>query len=280
VPEGDSLFRAARELSALLTGNEALRVSLPRRDTDTRGLAGDSIIGVEARGKNLLIGFARGFSLHIHLKMHGRISVGPASTAPDPSGHRASAIIDTAQARVVAFDAPVARLLRTRDVPRDLAFRDLGPDLLSPLFQRAEAERRLRARGHLPLGVALMDQSALAGIGNVYKSEICFNLKLNPFLRCGSFGEDDRLRILDHARMLLQKNVEETPRTLPDPFNPVVHERHTRQNRLHGERPLSVYERAGSACYDCGTSIERAYQGDPRRSTYYCPRCQGVTEAP
>jgi endonuclease-8 len=280
VPEGDSLFRAARELSAVLTGKAALRVSLPRRDTDTRGLHGDAVIGVEARGKNLLIGFARGYSLHVHLKMNGRIVVRPASDGPEPSAHRASAVIDTAHARVVVFDAPVARLLRTRDVPRDLAFRELGPDLLSPAFQRAEAERRLRARGHLPLGVALLDQSAVAGIGNVYKSEICFNLRLNPFVLGRELCEEERFRILDHARALLHQNVEPSRRTLPDPFEPIAHERRTRVEHLHGERPVSVYERAGSACYDCGAAIERAYQGEPQRSTYYCPRCQGVSETP
>jgi endonuclease VIII len=275
VPEGDSLYRAARELRAVLLGAEVQKLALPRRDTITDGLVGDEVRAVESRGKNLLVHFGRGFTLHVHLKMNGRILVRPQEHAPDRGGHRAVAQLDTARHRVLVLDAPVARLLRTRDVHRDLAFRELGPDLLSEDFPAEEAVRRLRARATLPLGVALMDQSALAGIGNVYKSEICFNLRLDPFGPVSRYAE--RLaEIVEHARMLLRKNVDAPERSVPDAFSPHVHERTTRLTRRHGERPVSVYERRGEACYDCGAPVDMRYQGDPQRSTYFCPRCQGV----
>ncbi|HMI91439.1 MAG TPA: zinc finger domain-containing protein, partial [Polyangiales bacterium] len=181
---------------------------------------------------------------------------------------------DTDQHRVIVAHAPVARLIRTEDLVRDLHFRHLGPDLLAPEPDLDEALARLKLRKETPLGEALMDQSAVAGIGNVWKSELCFNLKLDPFAPVATVSDDELRALLQLARKQMKETVERAPRRIPDPFTPRHGTRQTRLDRRHGQKPLSVYERAGDPCYDCGTPIAMKHQGAHDRSTYYCPRCQ------
>jgi endonuclease-8 len=231
------------------------------------------VTGVEARGKNLLVHFDNELSLHVHLKMLGRVFVQERRAARG-YGADTVAVLDTEAHRVVVVHAPVARLIRTRDLVRDLHFRDLGPDVLGPGFMPDEAVARLRLRNDVPLGEALMDQGAVAGIGNVWKSELCFNLKLDPFASLAQFSDDELRALLALAQMQMRATVEEKPRRIPDPFTPRFPTRRARiDQRLH-QKPLSVYERSGQACYDCGTVIEMKRQGSHDRSTYYCPRCQ------
>jgi len=283
VPEGDSLHLAAQKLGPALVGETVRALHLQRRAERTEGLVGKKIQGVEARGKNLLVHFEGGFSLHVHLKMWGRIFL---RKLPEvrPSGTSADTVVvlDTDRDRVLVVKAPVARLIRTRDLTRDVHFRHLGPDLLSPTFDADEALRRLSSRKQVPLGEALADQSAVAGIGNVWKSELCFNTKLDPFAPVAAFTDAELASLLELARRLMKETVERKPRTLPDPFTsrrrprggiaPV--ERQTRQDRRLGQKPVSVYERQGEACYDCGARIQMRRQGELGRSTYFCPGCQ------
>ena len=170
MPEGDTIHRLARELGPALVSAEVVRVLLPRRTVRTEGLTGSTITGVEARGKNLLIHFSTGLSLHTHLKMNGRWRL------TSPSAFVSSevvALVETKTVVATCSSAPVARLLRTRDVEKDLAFRDLGPDLLGETFDEEEAIRRLLRRRAMTLGEALLDQGGVSGIGNVWKSELC-----------------------------------------------------------------------------------------------------------
>lgn len=271
VPEGDTIHRLARKLGPVLVGAEVVRVALPRRTDRTDGLAGTTITGVEARGKNLLVHFSTGISLHTHLKMNGswRVVGAPTFVSGD-----VVALVETKTVGAVCSRAPVARLLRTRDIEKDLAFRDLGPDLLGETFDEDEAIRRLARRAHRTLGEALLDQGAVAGIGNVWKSELCFNLKLDPFATVGHHTEDELRALVRLARMQLVENVVAKRRTLPDPFEPKGAPRTARRVRRSGEGRLSVYERAGERCYDCGTTIEVEKQGEMPRSTYWCSVCQ------
>ena len=271
MPEGDSLHRIAQRIAPLLVGQTVVRVSLPRATQRTEGLEGATVVGVEARGKNLLVHFSTGHSLHVHLKMRGRVDV----AAPHRSaGGEVVATIETATHAIVVRSAPVARLLRTVDVVRDLAFRDLGPDLLGPTFDESEALRRLRQRAHLALGEALLDQGGVAGIGNVWKSELCFNLRLDPFASVALYSDDELRALVRLAREQLRENVDAPRRTLPDPFELRGSPRVARRDRRAGESRLSVYERGGEPCFDCGATIERRAQGSPARSTYLCPGCQ------
>jgi endonuclease-8 len=273
VPEGDTLHRAANQLSPILIGKAVRKLELVRRTESTDALIGQCVSGVEARGKNLLVHFEGGFSLHVHLMMNGRISISRKSETRQP-GPNAVVVLDSDDHRVIVSHAPVARLIRTADLIRDLHFRGLGPDLLAPSFDVDEALRRISLRKEVPLGEVLLDQSAVAGIGNVWKSELCFNLKLDPFAAVATVTAEELRALLAMARKLMLETVERAPRRLPDPFAPRGGQRHARLNHRHGQKRLSVYERAGQRCYDCGTTIEMKTQGEQLRSTYFCPSCQ------
>jgi endonuclease-8 len=248
-------------------------LDLVRRADSTEGLAGKRVSGVEARGKNLLVHFEGGISLHVHLKMNGRVFVYPQRDKRRP-GPDAVVVLDTEEQRVIVSAAPVARLIRTRDLVRDLHFRNLGPDLLAGEFELDEALTRLQMRKEVALGEALMDQSAVAGIGNVWKSELCWNLKLDPFAPVATASEAELRGLLELARKQMKQTVDRAPRRIPDPFAARGGERHTRPNHRHGQKRQAVYERKGEPCYDCGTLIEMKHQGEQLRSTYYCPKCQ------
>jgi endonuclease VIII len=273
VPEGDTLHRAARHLSPRLIGKTVRRFELVRRTDPTEGLIGQRVTGVEARGKNLLVHFAGGLSLHVHLKMNGQVFVYRQAEARRP-GPEAVAVLDTDEHRIIISHAPIARLIHTRDLVRDLHFRHLGPDLIAEGFELDEALVRLQWRKEVALGEALLDQSAVAGIGNVWKSELCFNLKLDPFAPVSAATEDELRAVLTMARQLMKETVERAPRHLPDPFAPRGGQRHARLNHRHGQKRLSVYERAGERCYDCGGIIQVKPQGEQLRGTYFCPICQ------
>lgn len=273
MPEGDSLHRVAQLLDPKLKGERLVSLDLVRSGTRTEGLVGSEITGVEARGKNLLVHFSAGWSLHVHLKMNGSVRIYPKATAPRVPMNATSAVLDTATHRVVVYAAPIARLLRTRDLVGDFHFRGLGPDLLGTSFDLGEALRRLSLRKARPLGEAVMDQSVVAGIGNVWKSELLFTLRLDPFAPVEAHDEAELSGLISLARTQMFDTVYGPKRTIPDPFEGHG-ERKARLDRRQGEHVLSVYEREGKPCYDCGTIIEMRRQGEQQRSTYWCPSCQ------
>ena len=277
MPEGDTIHRAAKELSSVLTGRVVRRFELLRSVASTEGILGQIMSSVEARGKNLLVHFIGGLSLHVHLKMNGRIFVCRKEASGQVGrlhGPETVVVLDTDEHRVIVSQAPVARLIRKKDLFRDLHFRHLGPDLVADGFELEEALIRLRLRQGVPVGDALLDQSAVAGIGNVWKNELCFNLKLDPFAPIAVVGDDELRALLLMARKLMKETVERVPRYLPDPFAPRGGQRQTRHNHSFGQKRLSVYERAGECCYDCGSIIQMKTQGEQLRMTYYCPTCQ------
>ncbi len=284
MPEGDSLHRLARMLHPKLVDQPLRSLVLVRsgarfearagtREPHTEGLVGSRIRGVEARGKNLLVHFDAAWSLHVHLKMNGQVRVQALRAASKVAMSQASAILETPDQRVVVYGAPIARLLRTRDLTRDFHLRGLGPDLLAASFDRDEALARLRAQRARPLGEALLDQGVVAGIGNVWKSELCFSLRMDPFAPVAHYRDDELSALLSLAHEQMVDNVYGPRRSLPDPFESPAF-RKTRIDRRQGQAPVSVYERAGQPCYDCGAIIELKRQGEPLRSTYFCPRCQ------
>ncbi len=274
MPEGDSLHRLALVLSPALTGKPLRALELVRSTARTDGLVGSEIVGVEARGKNLLVHFAGGFALHVHLKMNGRALLEERAATRRVNHARAVVVLDTEQHRVLVYDAPIARLIRSRDLKSDAHFRGLGPDLLAPVFEIKEAVVRLKLRAQQTLGEALLDQSVMSGIGNVWKSELCFTLHLDPFAPVSAHTDEELHALVTLARTQMFDNVYGKKRTLPDPFDPHPYARKTRINRRMGEGLLSVYERAGEPCYDCGTKIEMRHTGAQLRSTYTCPTCQ------
>lgn len=265
MPEGDTIFRTAEVLRAALLGRRITAARAQpqpglRRVPDLSRLVGATVDSVEARGKHLLIGFDVGLTLRSHLRMTGswhRYRPGERWRRP---ARQASAILETAESVAVAFNTPVVELLTDADLRRSRALTTLGPDLLSRSFDAEEALRRLRERSFEELANALLDQRAVAGIGNVYKSEVAFLEGLDPWASVGSFDDGQLLRALRTARRLLQANTRGGARV-------------TTGTSVRGQG-LWVYGRAGRPCRRCGTPVEVRRQGELARLTYWCSRCQ------
>lgn len=266
MPEGDTLHNLATLLTPLV-GQRVLRFEFPRGHADGAALLGQTIDRVEARGKNLLVSFSGGCTLHVHLKMTGVVHLYQHGEAWRRGASQAVVILGVKGLEAVCFKAPLVRLLKPGRTSTDRQLRALGPDLLGPEFDAPEALRRLRALGSLELGVAVMTQSAVAGIGNVYKSELLFNRKLDPFTTVSSLTDAELLAFLEHARTVMQQNL----------IGSALKARASRVTRTSRDRlrnPLSVYGRLDEPCFDCGTTIRMRRQGEQHRSTYFCPSCQ------
>ncbi len=262
MPEGDTIWRTARTLHGVLAGRiiTGFASPLPKVASAARrlGVVGQAISAVESSGKHLLIRLSGGGTLHTHLGMTGSWHLYRMGAAWRKPARSARVVLETAGATAVCFGAPVAEVLPPgRAEPP--ALQRLGPDLLSPGFDAAEARRRLRERAGEQIGVALLDQTALAGIGNVYKSEICFLCAVNPFGRVEDLEDATLDRLIEAARRELWRNL-----------GPGM--RRTR-SALSRER-LWVYRRSGKPCFRCGALVERGLQGEQARSTYWCPSCQ------
>jgi endonuclease-8 len=241
MPEGDSIFRAAAALHQALAGRAVLRFEsvfphLTRVDTDTP-IRGRLIEQAAARGK--------------HMRMHGAWHLyRPGERWQRPFSHM-RIVIGTAAFEAVAFQVPVAEFIPAADVDR--ALHGLGPDLLAADFEEASATAGLRQRPDMEIGEALLDQTALAGIGNIWKSETLFRARVNPFTRVRDIPDGTLSTMVATAARLLR--VSATGGTDP-------------------RRRPAVYMRGGQPCRRCGTPIMRAVQGERRRSTYWCPACQ------
>ena len=306
MPEGDTIHRAAHTLSRAIGGKviRRARSPLPALAKGAESLAGRSIEAVEAHGKHLLIRFDDGRALHSHMRMTGSWHIYRPGEAWQKPARAARFVLETDDFVAVCFNAPVVDLVRTtpppkaaegqapkipaaqdadRPPPVDVPLRNrmgrslggaadlerLGPDLLKDSFDKAEAARRLRARGDTPIGEAVLDQSAIAGIGNIYKSETLFVCRVNPFDPVGAINAETLDRIIETARELMSQNLRPGPRT-------------TRfRTGLGGPGPgrgsrYWVYKKSGDPCLVCGTTIRMRRQGISARSTYFCPRCQGA----
>lgn len=265
MPEGDTIFRTAEVLRRALVGRRvtaARAQSRPglRRVPDLSRLIGATVAGVEARGKHLLIGFDNGLTLRSHLRMSGswhRYRPGEPWRRPM---RQASAILETPESVAVAFNTPVVELLTDAELRRSVPLTSLGPDLLGREFDGSGALHRLRERNGEQLGNALLDQRAVAGIGNVYKSEVAFLEGLDPWAPVGAFSDEELGAALVTARRLLQANVRGGARV-------------TTGSGAQG-RGLWVYGRGGRPCRRCGTLVQQGRQGELARLTFWCPRCQ------
>ena len=270
MPEGDTLFRTAAGLRPYLVGRDVLaaRAQGPGAVPQVQRIVGKRIDAVESQGKNLLIRFDGGLQIRTHLRMNGSWHrYRPGERWRRPPG-RARLVLEVDGAVAVCFDAPVVELFETRSEPLHPSLSRLGPDLLAPDFDAAEAHRRLRApeRADLEIGVALVDQRALAGIGNVYKNEVLWIEQVSPFARVATLDDATLERLVATARRLMRANID--ARRGP--------ERVTTAGDRGAPGSLYVYGRTGRPCRRCGTAIAVARQGtDLPRSTYWCPKCQG-----
>jgi endonuclease-8 len=262
MPEGDTLFKTAARLRPALAGHVLTRFEAPRL-RGVRPALGSRVEGVEARGKNLLVHFDGGLTLRTHLRMTGSWHVYREHERWRMPAYLARAVVGTDSGWVgVCFQAPVVETYH-RALPEPTPLAGLGPDLCLPTALTdsvldAVLERAARlAEPGTTLGEALLDQRIAAGIGNVYKSEACFAVGLDPATPIEQVPADARRRVWAVAARQLQANLDRAER------------------RTH-TRGLAVYGRRGQPCHRCGTPIRMARHGEQARSTYWCPRCQAA----
>jgi endonuclease-8 len=227
----------------------------------TNDLAGRTVLAVRSVGKHLLIRLDDGRSLHSHLRMDGSWHLYRPGDRWQRAAHHARAVLATDQRIAVGFRLHDLELLPTDDEDRLVGH--LGPDLLDPDWSDAhlaEALRRLTADGSVPVGLALLDQRLMAGVGNLYRSEVCFLLRTSPWTPVEQLAEPDRAVTL--SRTLLLRNAGRPEQSTTGELG---------RGRQHW-----VYMRAGQPCRRCGTRVEVAEQGDGlyARTAYFCPRCQ------
>ncbi|MFJ8348110.1 Fpg/Nei family DNA glycosylase [Streptomyces sp. NPDC094153] len=266
MPEGDTVWQTARRLRDALAGDVLTRSDFRVPKYATVDLTGRTVLDTVSRGKHLLTRFEGGLTLHSHLLMEGAWKVyGAGERWKGGPGHQIRVVLGTADRAAVGYRLQVLELLRTSEDERIVAH--LGPDLLGPDWDADVALANLLADPGRPLGEALLDQRNLAGIGNVYKSELCFLLGVTPWLPVGAVPADRAAKLPALAKNLLEANRDRVVR---------------RTTGLRGH-DLFVYGRAPRPCLRCGTSVRVADQGDgsQERPTYWCPSCQaGPTPAP
>ena len=265
MPERDTIARTAAVLREALVGRRVTAARAQPRPGIPRVPRMEQVIGtrverVESRGKHLLIGFDNGMTLRTHLRMTGSWH----RYRPDEPWRRpereATVILETPEATAVCFNAPTAELLTPTELTRHFRLNALGPDLLATDFEPDVAVARLRARPAAEIANALLDQEALAGIGNVYKSEVLFLERTNPWTDVSALPDERLHAIVATVRRLMRANLRGGTRV-------------TTGRRQPGAG-LWVYGRAGRPCRRCGTLIRAARQGELARTTYWCPRCQ------
>ena len=220
MPEGDTIFRAARTLHRALAGSPVTRFesafpALNRIDDD-RPLAGRTIESVSARGKHLLMMFSGDLVLRTHMKMHGSWHIYRLGERWRRPARDMRIVVETARFVAVGFNVPVAEFLTGRELSRHQQLGALGPDLLAPMasagpagpsFDRAEVLRRIRTQGNTAIAEVLLNQRVVAGIGNVFKSEILFVAGIDPFTPASELSDAVLARLIDEAQQLLRANV-------------------------------------------------------------------------
>jgi endonuclease-8 len=275
MPEGDTIYRTARTLGRALTDKAVTRfesgyAQLTQADDQTP-FAGQTIVQIEARGKWLLIHFSGGQILATHMLMSGSWHIYRHGEEWQESRKNMRILIETADFIAVGFRVPIARLYTAKTLAREKKIPRLENDVLSETFDPTAAVKRLMARSQEELAHVLLRQDVLAGVGNVFKSEICFLMGLSPFRLVGTLPEEQVAEIVAMAQKLLAVNVLEDSTDLIVTFSG-KHRRTT--NNADPGASLWVYGRKNEPCRKCGTPIQRALQGPDARSTYWCPVCQ------
>ena len=260
MPEGDTVHRAAAALDRALTGHHLTITDFRVPQLATVDLTGGMPIRTLARGKHLLtrIDHDQAWTLHTHLKMEGSWHVYAGNDKWRRPATQARVVLGIDGRTAVGFSLGVVELVPRRQ-EADLTAH-LGPDLLGPDWDEEEALTRLLAEPARPLGEALLDQTNLAGIGNMYMAELCFTSGAHPTAAIGTVS--DLPRLVRRARLMLEANKERAIQSTTGDLRP-------------RERTW-VYRRDTSPCRRCGTPIRVDMVGQPgqERAAYWCPSCQ------
>jgi endonuclease-8 len=257
MPEGDTIAWAAKKMRPVLEGGipDEIRTPHPRHTFDRwpERLAGRRVTSIDTHGKHLFIRFDGDLTLHSHLRMTGSWGTYPHGRRWRRHPRRAWLVLSARGHDVVQFDGPLLELMTESRTRFDHRLSALGPDILAPEFDSATFLRRLReddpTRG---FGDALLDQRTVAGIGNLWKVEGCWQAEIDPWRKTGEITDEEALRVIERLRPLMRASAETG-----------------NQNR-----DKHLYSRQGMPCHRCGTAIRARGQGDDNRITYWCPGCQ------
>ncbi len=267
MPEGDTVWRQARDLRAALEGETLTSSDFRVPAYATLDLSGAVVSAVESRGKHLLM-FVAGQVIHSHLAMEGHWDIYPVG----PNGRMAKwrrpaftarVVLGTERAAVVGFSLATLEVLPEALLPD--AVGHLGPDLLGPDWDADLALRRLLAEPNRAVGLALLDQRNVAGIGNIYRNELCFLVGVHPATAVALVP--DLPKMVGLAKRLLEANKDRTGRS-------------TTGGPARGDAASWVYGLAGKPCKRCGSTIKHGTLADPSQPThaardiYWCPHCQ------
>ncbi|HTB97273.1 MAG TPA: DNA-formamidopyrimidine glycosylase family protein [Terracidiphilus sp.] len=275
MPEGDTIFRTARALTRALVGQPitGFRSNYPliTRFHDDTPLTGQQVDRVESRGKWLLIYFSSGGILVTHMLMSGSWHIyRPGEPWQKPASHM-RVVIENNNYHAVGFSVPVAHMHTARSLARDRRIPQPAADVLNSAFDSEAVTQRILASAHEEIGDVLLHQQVLAGVGNVFKSEVCFVCGVNPFTCVRDLNSDQIAALIAASCRLIASNV------LEDSGDTIVTFRGRTRRTTHTSDPtdtLWVYGRRGEPCRRCGERIRRRIQGPDARVTFWCQMCQ------
>lgn len=275
MPEGDTIFRTARALTRALAGRliTGFRSNYPllTRFHDDTPLTGQQVERVEARGKWLLIYFSGGGILTTHMLMNGAWHIYRPGERWQQPGRNMRIVLENSVCQAVGFSVPVAYMHTARSLERDQRIPHPSRDVLRPEFDAQAAIDRIRASAAEEIADVLLHQEILAGVGNEFKSEICFICNVHPFARVATLTDAQIAELVATSQRLVAANI------LEDTADTTVTYRGQGRRTRHASDPREsvwVYGRAGQPCFRCQTTIERRLQGPDARVTFWCPACQ------
>lgn len=265
MPEGDTIFKVAQRLRPALVGKALSRVELRERGA-VPSLVGNVVERIDVRGKHMFVYIEPRKVLHVHLGMKGRWRSFPGGVSRRFSLGSALAVLGVGDDVHVCVRAAFARLRSIDDPSVRRALERLGPDILADDFNLARAIARSLAASEGSVAEVITDQRVVAGIGNVYKSEVLFLCGIHPLTRAADIHEDQWRQIYERAAELMKANL------IPGMRSSTA--THKAGRHPEGVERFWVYRRRAAPCLRCKTPIERAADGSLDRSTYWCPRCQ------
>jgi len=261
MPEGDTIYRTAAQLRRVLEGRTVSAARGRWEVEDAATLAERRCDSIETRGKHLLMHFDDQRVLHSHMGMTGSWHIYRRGEPWRKSQKAAAIVLDLEDFVVVCFSPKLLELVSSVQLKGNNYLRRLGPDLLGSSLDRDEIVARFRTQDRVSIGQAVMNQTVVCGIGNVYKSEVLFLETIHPLTPVRDLTDHQIWSLVERSEQLMRRNLEGYPR---------------RTRFLPGEK-LWVYDRSGDPCLKCGTRVEMIRQGDLGRSTYFCPECQTRT---
>ncbi len=249
MPEGDTIRYAANRIRPVLAGRVPDELRAPRNPRWAERLAGRAVSGIDTHGKHLFVRFDGGLALHSHLGMVGSWTVLPHGRI----GRRAWLVMKAGERWVVEFDGPTLELMTESRTRFDQRLAALGPDVLADEFDEQRFLNRLRADDPTrSLGDALLDQTIVAGIGNIWKAEGCWEAAVDPWRAIATVSDEEAMAVIEAVRPRMLRSATEGPRAIEP----------------------RVYKLVGRPCQRCGEPITARGQGELNRTTYWCQRCQ------